>query len=197
MKIKLVLLTYNTTAMFMLNFLSICIVIGFCPSLNDLVTSRALYRENFTNMEIEELRGVAKVLPNGLEWGDWQRLLSREQFQVARMKCNENPFTSPLTKTSEKGIFSCSSCGSNLFLSQSKYSSGYGWPAFYHPIRPDLVTKRKDKCKPPHGWFPKFSRLEVGCSKCGAHLGHEFNISSKPDGIRYFINGLALDFTRK
>ena len=191
------LLTYDTSVMFMLNLLPICTVIGFCPSLNDLVTSRALYRENFTSMEIEELRGVAKVLPTDLEWGDWQRLLSREQFQVARMKCNENPFTSPLTKTSEKGIFSCTSCGSNLFLSQSKYSSGYGWPAFYHPIRPDLVIKRKDKCKPPPGWFPKFSRLEVGCSKCGAHLGHEFNISSKPDGIRYFINGLALDFTRK
>jgi peptide-methionine (R)-S-oxide reductase len=117
----------------------------------------------------------------------WRGLLTSEQFYVLREHGTERPGTSPLNGEKRPGIFCCAGCGHELFSSESKFESGTGWPSFWAPLEAAVQTTED------RSHF--MTRVEVHCSKCGGHLGHVFEDGPKPTGLRYCMNGAALQFT--
>ncbi len=119
----------------------------------------------------------------------WKKVLTPEQYYIARMKGTERPWTSKFEKFDEKGTYYCAACGNALFRSDTKFESGCGWPSFYEPISKTSIIYLEDRT---HGMV----RTEVQCGRCEAHLGHVFDDGPPPTGLRYCINGVILDFEK-
>jgi len=119
----------------------------------------------------------------------WKKVLTPEQYYVARQKGTERPFTSPFEDSKEVGTFYCAACGNPLFKSDAKFESGCGWPSFYEPISKAAIIYTPDNS---HG----MKRTEVQCGRCKSHLGHVFEDGPPPTGLRFCINGVVLDFEK-
>jgi peptide-methionine (R)-S-oxide reductase len=117
---------------------------------------------------------------------EWRKLLTPNQYAVLRKEGTERPYSSPLNSEHRAGIFACAGCALDLFSSRTKFDSGTGWPSFYAPLEHAVVT-RTDLS---YG----MARDEVHCRRCGGHLGHVFEDGPPPTGLRYCMNGLALNF---
>ena len=116
-----------------------------------------------------------------------RKKLSEEEYRVTQQKGTEMPFTGEYVDHHEKGMYTCTVCGNELFVSDTKFDSGTGWPSFDSTLGEDKVTKDLDDS---HGMI----RTEVKCNKCGAHLGHVFNDGPTKTGERYCINSCSLKF---
>jgi peptide-methionine (R)-S-oxide reductase len=120
---------------------------------------------------------------------DWRASLSPKQYDVLRQHGTEPRGSSPLNVEKRDGWFACAGCGQRLFASDTKFESGTGWPSFFQPVDGSVAT-RTDRS---YG----MSRIEVHCSRCGGHLGHVFDDGPAPTGLRYCMNGAALQFSAR
>ena len=117
---------------------------------------------------------------------EWQEKLTPEEYHILREKGTERPFTGKYDKFYEQGVYKCAGCDTELFISDTKYNSGCGWPAFYESL-PGKIDESSDNSF-------GMTRVEITCEKCGGHLGHVFNDGPQPTGLRYCLNSASLDF---
>ena len=121
---------------------------------------------------------------------EWRKELTSEQYRVLREKGTERPYTGEYEDVTTPGVYKCAACGQELFLSDSKFDSGCGWPSFFQPAIADNVDSHEDNSF-------GMRRVEVTCSRCGGHLGHVFPDGPRPTGLRYCINSASLKLEPK
>jgi peptide-methionine (R)-S-oxide reductase len=129
---------------------------------------------------------TAETFPVAHTEEEWRGKLDPAQFHVLRKHGTERAGTSPLNREKRDGTFVCAGCGKKLFASDTKFESGTGWPSFYAPLDGGVATSED------RSLF--MTRTEVHCADCGGHLGHVFPDGPQPTGLRYCMNGAAMDF---
>lgn len=133
-------------------------------------------------------RGSEEVDYRKITAAQWKRRLTPQQFAVTRKHGTERAFSSKLHDSKADGVYKCVCCGQVVFDSQHKFDSGTGWPSFFQPTEQQAVGTTVDRKL-------AYARTEVHCDRCGAHLGHVFRDAPQtPTGLRYCMNGVALDF---
>lgn len=126
---------------------------------------------------------MAKITKTDAEW---RAQLSDEAYKVTRKHATERAHSHD-NFPKDAGLYTCVCCGAPLFNQDTKFDSGTGWPSFYQPVDAEMVGESED-----NSWFSR--RTEVHCNQCEAHLGHVFPDGPQPTGLRYCLNGVALDF---
>jgi len=116
----------------------------------------------------------------------WRERLTPAEFRILRGHGTERRFSSPLDEEHRRGTFTCAGCDNRLFSSATKFDSGTGWPSFYRPLTGAIGTTVDTTLG--------MTRTEVHCADCGGHLGHVFRDGPRPTGLRYCMNGVAMDF---
>ncbi|WOI54931.1 peptide-methionine (R)-S-oxide reductase MsrB [Palleronia sp. LCG004] len=120
---------------------------------------------------------------------EWKAQLDEQAYHVTRKHGTERAGTHE-DFPDGPGSYNCVCCGLPVFDQDHKFDSGTGWPSFYQPADDSHVETTEDR-----KFFMK--RTEVHCARCEAHLGHVFPDGPRPTGLRYCINGVALDFEPK
>lgn len=113
--------------------------------------------------------------------------LNDEEIRVIENKGTERPFSGKYNDFYEEGVFICRKCNTPLYTSDTKFSSGCGWPSFDDNIE-NAVKRVTDL---------DGRRVEIVCANCEGHLGHVFEgegFTSK--STRHCVNSVSLSFSK-
>ncbi len=113
--------------------------------------------------------------------------LNDEEIRVIENKGTERPFSGKYNDFYQEGVFICRKCNTPLYTSDTKFSSGCGWPSFDDNIE-NAVKRVTDL---------DGRRVEIVCANCEGHLGHVFEgegFTSK--NTRHCVNSVSLSFSK-
>lgn len=113
--------------------------------------------------------------------------LTEEQQRICLEQGTELPFSGKLLNQQNIGLYRCLLCESPLFLSDTKFDAGCGWPSFYQAYSDNAIRYLDDYSLGRH-------RIEIRCGHCDSHLGHVFNDGPPPTGLRFCVNSVSMVF---
>jgi len=158
------------------------------------ITSLSIQRKLFIHRNLIPLLqfqrcNFSKKMSNERSEEEWRAILSPEQFRIIRQKGTEPAGSGEYNKFKEKGMYNCVACNTPLYVSDTKFDSGCGWPAFFEAI-PGAVNRHEDNSF-------GMKRTEITCAACGGHLGHVFKGEGwkhTPADERHCVNSISLKF---
>lgn len=153
-----------------------------------LLASSLIFAKEGSALGLFDKKESKSTFPYTLTDAEWKKKLTDEEYYVLRGHGTEPARSSILNEEKRNGTYVCAGCAHELYASAHKFESGTGWPSFYQPIKAEgaVGTSKDYKLIIP--------RTEVHCANCGGHLGHVFDDGPQPTGLRYCMNGVAMDF---